>query len=93
MNSFTCINGHAVLKKSSCESCPVCEKARLEGNGVFRMLTAPARRAFENTGIETLEQLQQYSSDELLNLHGIGKTSIPKIIQLLNEHGLHLKEK
>lgn len=57
------------------------------------MLSAPARRAFENIGIETLEQLQQYSVNELLNLHGIGKTSIPKIIQLLKEHGLHLKEK
>lgn len=57
------------------------------------MLSAPARKAFENSGIETLEQLQQYSSNELLNLHGIGKTSIAKIIQLLYEHGLHLKDK
>ena len=60
---------------------------------VFSDLSAPARRALENKGIDTLEQLAEYSKQEILQLHGMGKTSIPKLLALLNNENLTFKNK
>jgi len=45
----------------------------------FSALSAPARRALEGKGITTLKQLATFSETALLQLHGMGKSSIPKI--------------
>lgn len=57
-------------------------------------LSAPARRALENNGITTLEQLSKYSKKEVLKFHGMGKSSIPKLEKLLSEQNMtfHLSE-
>lgn len=52
------------------------------------MLAAPARRALENKGITSLQQLAKYSEQEILGLHGMGKTSIAKLQTALKEDGL-----
>lgn len=57
------------------------------------LLAAPARRALENKGIKTLEQLSKFSEGEILKLHGMGKSSIPKLRSALMAHSLSFKEK
>ncbi|MCG9881536.1 MAG: hypothetical protein MH472_13135 [Bacteroidia bacterium] len=58
---------------------------------IFSNIAAPAQRALLNANINSIEELAQYSIKELLKLHGMGKSSIPKLQQLLSEHKLHFK--
>jgi hypothetical protein len=55
-------------------------------------LSAPARRALENKGINTLEALSVLTVQEVMQLHGMGKTSIPILEAALNEKGLSFKK-
>lgn len=52
------------------------------------LLAAPARRALENKGITTLQQLSKFSEAEILELHGMGSSSIPKLRSVLETQGL-----
>jgi DNA-directed RNA polymerase alpha subunit len=54
-------------------------------------LGAPARRALEREGIKTLEQLAKYSEKEILSLHGMGKSTLPKLQKLLTDNDLTFK--
>jgi DNA-directed RNA polymerase alpha subunit len=45
----------------------------------------------ETKGITTLAQLTAYSEKEILQLHGMGKSSIPKLRAVLEEKGLSFK--
>src|SRR5665213_190022 len=54
-------------------------------------LSAPARRALQNSGIKTLQQLAKHTEAEILEFHGIGKTAIPKLQKILKEKGLTFK--
>jgi DNA-directed RNA polymerase alpha subunit len=88
----TCDNGHKYVKSSDCPTCPICEAAKKPHNGFLSMLSAPARRALENNGITTLEQLSKYSEKELLQFHGFGKSSIPKLHAALQKQNLTFKK-
>ncbi len=88
-----CKNGHHYYKSSDCPTCPICEQNRKPKDGFLSILAAPARRALENKGINTLEQLSKYSEEEILQLHGMGKSSIPKLKNALHEKGLEFKNK
>lgn len=55
------------------------------------LVSAPARRALENAGITTPEQLASWTKEELLKLHGIGKTAIPALEDYLKSHHLQFK--
>ncbi len=83
--------GHQFHKTSDCPACPVCEAERKPRKGFLAVLAAPARRALENNGITTLEQMASYSEAELLKLHGMGKGSLPKLRAALEEKGLKFK--
>lgn len=87
----TCPKGHQFHKTSNCPTCPVCEAERKPENGFLALLAAPARRALENNGISTLEQLASYSEFELLKLHGLGKASLPVLRTALEKNGLKFK--
>lgn len=52
-----------------------------ERDGVWRDLglAAPARRALVNEGILTTSDLSRYTMAQLLALHGIGRSVIPKL--------------
>lgn len=78
-----CANGHRYYKSSNCPACPICEQERKPKEGFLSQLAAPARRALESNGITTLEQLSQYSEAEILKLHGIGPSSLPKLKEAL----------
>lgn len=87
----TCTKGHQYYKSSDCPTCPVCEANRKEDGGFLSSLAAPARRALENAGITSLEQLSKFSELEILKLHGMGKSSIPKLQKLLADKNLMFK--
>lgn len=84
----TCTNGHQFTKSSDCPTCPICEEARKPKDNFLSALGAPARRALENNGITTLEQLSMYTEKEILTFHGMGKSSIPTLQKLLSAKAL-----
>ncbi|WP_406687905.1 RNA polymerase alpha subunit C-terminal domain-containing protein [Rossellomorea vietnamensis] len=90
-NVKICDNGHTYVKKSDCPTCPVCEKERKPDTGFLSILSGPARRALENNGITTLEELAGFSEKEVLAFHGMGPSSIPKLKKALGEKGLGFK--
>jgi len=87
-NLRTCENGHNYYKSSDCPTCPVCEAERKPKTGFLSLLSAPARRALENADITTLEKLSKHSEATILKLHGIGKTTIPKLREVLEAENL-----
>lgn len=89
----TCKEGHQYYKSSDCPVCPVCEENRKPEAGFLSLISAPARRALEGKGIKSLQQLGQYSEKEILQLHGIGPSAIPKLREALKKEGLSFKEK
>ncbi len=88
----TCKQGHHYFKSTDCPTCPICEEERKAQAGVFSILSAPARRAMEANRITSLEELSGYTEKEILQFHGIGKTSIPTLKKLLIDKGLSFKE-
>lgn len=83
-----CNKRHSYYKTSSCPVCPICEKEKQSIHGFLTTLSAPARRALEREGITDLGALSTYSESEILALHGMGPSSIPKLKQALEEAGL-----
>jgi len=61
-------------------------------NGFLALLAAPARRALENNGINTLKQLSKHTEKEILSFHGMGPGSMPKLKKALSEQGLSFKK-
>src|SRR5688572_548337 len=91
-NRRICNNGHVYYKSSDCPVCPVCEKERTPGGDFLSILGAPARRALEGSGITTLKLLSSYSEKEILQLHGMGPGSIPRLKDALSKSGLSFKK-
>lgn len=57
------------------------------------LIGAPARRALEREEITTLEILSTFSKKENLALHGMGKSTIPKLNDVLTKVRLSFKSK
>ena len=91
-NNKICKKGHQYFKTSDCPTCPVCEAERKPETGLLSLLSAPARRALESKNIKTALDLSNYSKAEILALHGIGASSIPKLIAELEKNKLSFKE-
>ena len=87
----TCNKGHQFFKSSYCPACPICEKERKPKDSFLALLGAPARRALEREHIETLEDLAKWTEKEIINLHGIGPNTIPKLKKALSEYDLSFK--
>lgn len=86
-----CPKGHQFYKSSSCPVCPICEHEKKAGNGFLALLSAPARRALEGKKITTLKNLSKFSEADILQLHGMGKSTIPKLREALQSNGLAFK--
>lgn len=87
----TCKNGHQYFKSSDCPVCPLCEKEKKPQADFLNTISAPARRALESQGIVTLIKLSKWSEAEILKLHGIGPSTIPRLKEVLKSKGLHFK--
>lgn len=87
----TCEKGHTYFKTSDCPTCPICENERKPKFGFLSKLSAPAIRALENAGIDSLEKLASRTEEEILKLHGIGKSAIPKLKESLEQEGLSFR--
>jgi hypothetical protein len=83
--------GHSYYKSSDCPICPYCEGERKPIFGFLANLSAPARRALEKNKILTLEKLAKWSEKELLALHGLGPSTIPKLKDALESAGLKFR--
>ena len=92
MSLKTCAKGHQYYKTSDCPTCPICEAERKPKDGFLSLLPAPARRALENKRITTLRQLSKFSEEEILNLHGMGPASIPKLRRALQGERLSFRK-
>lgn len=88
----TCPKGHTYFKSSDCPTCPICERDRKPETGFMARLSAPARRALEGAGIQTCQQLAQYTEQELLKLHGLGPSSLPILKTALDEKGMTFRK-
>ena len=87
-----CENDHKYYKSSDCPVCPICEKIKKPGEGFLSKLGAPARRALEREGLDTLVKLSKLSEKDLLKLHGVGPSTLPKLRIALKEKGLSFKK-
>jgi DNA-directed RNA polymerase alpha subunit len=87
-----CPEGHKYYKSTDCPICPICEEERKPKNGFLALLSAPARRALENNNLTTVKKLATLTETEILNLHGIGITSIPILRNALKQNGLKFKK-
>ncbi|MFD0590129.1 RNA polymerase alpha subunit C-terminal domain-containing protein [Paenibacillus sp. GCM10027627] len=87
----TCDYGHSFYKSSDCPTCPECERERKPESGFLALLSAPARRALQHNGINTLQLLSAYSEKEILSIHGMGPKSLPTLRAALEEAGLSFK--
>lgn len=87
----TCKKEHQFYKSSDCPTCPVCEKERKPKDSFLALISGPARRALERERIKTVEDLATWSEKEILNLHGMGQSTIPKLKKALNNKGLSFK--
>jgi hypothetical protein len=88
----TCARGHTFFKTSDCPTCPRCEGERRPTDSFLADVGAPARRALEREGITNLNKLSRYSEAELLRLHGLGPSSIPKLKRALEAEGMGFKD-
>jgi len=68
------------------------EKKQTSNSDFLSTMGAPARRALENSDITTLQELSRHSEKEILQLHGMGKTSIPKLKLALRKAGLSFRK-
>lgn len=84
--THVCKNGHQFVRTAACRVCPTCEAER-NGASPWAALPTPARRALENAGVRTLKQLAGWHEQDLLALHGLGPSSLPKIRKLIRDSG------
>ena len=84
----TCAAGHRFTKSSDCPTCPVCEALRAPKEGLLAGVAAPARRALARAGISTVHELAKFSEAELLAMHGMGPSTLPKLRKALEAAGL-----
>ncbi len=89
-----CSRGHEFYKSSDCPVCQICwggyykDQMNLE---FPKDLSAPALRALLNAKITTLIKLATFNEAEILKLHGIGPSSMPKLRKALSLKGLEFK--
>mgnify|MGYP002621334803 CR=1 FL=1 len=86
-----CEKGHQFYKSTDCPTCPTCEKLKEPATGFLALLSNPARNALLHYGVDTVQELSTYTEKEILELHGIGKASLPVLKSALAEQGLSFK--
>lgn len=88
----TCLSGHKYFKSSDCPVCPICENERKPLADFYNGLSAPAKRALENAGIITIENLINFTKKDLLAMHGFGMKGVEILVKNLKDKGLKITE-
>lgn len=88
----TCSKGHEFYKSSDYPVCPICERENKPNDGFLSEISAPARRALERKGATTLHKLSTLTEVEILELHGMGPSTIPQLKEALTTQGLSFKK-
>lgn len=91
-HQLICERGHVFYKISTCKTCPICAQQDKPQEGFLSQMSSPARRALLSQGIDSIEALSKFSEKEILQLHGIGKTSIPILKNFLRASNLDFKK-
>lgn len=89
----TCKKGHSYYKSTDCPTCPQCEQESKPGIGLLSQLYAPARRALLNAEITSEADLAKWSEVDILQLHGMGPTTLPILKKALKAKGLSFRKK
>ena len=87
-----CKNGHSYYKSSDCPVCPKCEVERKPQDEFLSLFAAPARRALERKNISSLNQLTNYTENEIVQWHAMGPRSMTLIKNLLKAKKMRLKK-
>ncbi len=87
----TCKKGHKYYKSSNCPVCPICAGEKKPDDNFLGTLVAPARRALLGKGITTVHNLAQHTETAIMQLHGMGPSTLPKLHEALAAAGLSFK--
>lgn len=87
-----CKKGHQFYKSSDCSICPICEAEHIPQSDFLTAIAAPARRALEREKIVTLTDLAAWREQDILMLHGMGPSTIPKLKKALKDNGLSFQK-
>jgi predicted RecB family nuclease len=87
----TCKKGHQYYKSSDCPVCPICANEEKPDDDFLSTLVAPARRALQGKGITTVQALAKHTEAEIMQLHGMGPSTLPKLHKALASAGLSFK--
>ncbi len=89
-----CSRGHEFYKSGDCPICPICWPGRYQDikSDFPDSLPSPALKALTNVQITSLSKLSHCTENEILNLHGMGPSSIPKLREALKAKGLSFKK-
>lgn len=87
-----CKQGHIFYKSSDCSTCLICDKEKLKA-GIFADMGSPVRRALDHARIKTLKQLARHTEQEILNMHGVGPSSMQLFKKKLKNDGFSFKNK
>lgn len=49
----------------------------------------PAKRALDQAGLKTLQDVSQWKKSEILKLHGVGPNAIQQLEQAFEKNGLY----
>lgn len=90
-NLRTCKKGHKYYKSSDCPVCPVCASEEKPDDDFLSTLVAPARRPLQGKGIATAHDLARHTEVEILALHGMGPSTLPRLRKALATAGLSFK--
>ena len=91
-----CSRGHRFTKSSDCPVCPKCWSGyyREKNKGDFPdTLGGPALRALLNAKIFNLPQLAKHTEAEIMELHGMGPSSLPLLRSALKTKKLSFKNR
>jgi len=87
----TCPRGHIYIKSTDCPTCPKCEQKKSTASFVIQGLGAPARRALQAAGVTSLKALAKHPEADVLAMHGMGPSTLPKLRAALKAAGLSFK--
>lgn len=86
-----CPMGHQYYKSTDCGTCPKSDRTNKPSEEFLSRLSSPARNAIINAGITEMEHLAEYTEKEILQLHGIGPSSLPTLKHAMAEKNVNFK--